>query len=89
MQSESLEGAEDGGDMAVGEAAHAGEGFFGGDEAVAAEDAADGFDGGVGELGEVGEGALPAAARVAAGLAEEDGGRGIAVGDDINIHEYH
>ena len=88
VQLELLEGAEDGDDVPVGEAADAGEGVLGRDEAVAAEDAAEGLDGGVGELGEVGEGALPDFPGVTVGLSEEDGGRRVAVGHAVDIHGY-
>ena len=39
-----------------------------------------------GELGDVREGGLEDLAAVPAGLADEDGGRGVAVGDALNIH---
>ena len=45
VEAESSEGSEDGGDVPVGEAAAAGEGFVGGDEGFAFEDAAECFDG--------------------------------------------
>ena len=54
VEAESSEGSEDGGDVPVGEAAAAGEGFVGGDEGFAFEDAAECFDGVIGEFGEVG-----------------------------------
>jgi hypothetical protein len=88
VQSELPEGAEDGGDVSVGQTSDAGEGFPGIDERLAAEDAAEGLDGGGGELGEVGEGALLDAAVLAEGLAEEDGGRGGAIGHALDIHGY-
>ena len=88
MQSELPEGAEDGGDVSVGQTSDAGEGVFGIDELLAAEDAAERLDGGGGELGEVGEGALLDAAVFAVGLAEEDGGRGGAIGHALDIHGY-
>ena len=74
-ESELADGGEHGGDVAVGEAAEAGEGVIGMNELLAAEDASEGVDGGVGELGEVGEGSLLDARSIAEGLAEEDGGR--------------
>ena len=52
MQAELLEGAEDGGDMAVGVAAQAGEGGLG----FAFESSADEIDDVVGEVGDVAEG---------------------------------
>ena len=88
VQSELLEGAEHGSDVAVGQAADAGEGVVGIDELLTAEDAAQHIDGGVGQLGEIGEGALLDAAAVAVGLSEEDGGRRGAVGHALDIHVH-
>ena len=79
---------EHGGDVAVGQAADAGEGVVGIDELLTAEDAAEHIDGGVGQLGEIGEGALLDAAAVAVGLSEEDGGRRGAVGHALDIHGH-
>jgi hypothetical protein len=40
-------------------------------------------------VGEVGEGAVLDLAVVAKGLPQEDGGRGVAVGDGGDIHDFH
>ena len=88
-ESELADGGEHGGDVAVGEAAEAGEGVIGMNELLAAEDASEGVDGGVGELGQVGEGSLLDARSIAEGLSEEDGGRRGAVGDALDIHGYY
>ena len=88
VQPELLEGAEHGGDVAVGQAADAGEGVFGIDEWLPAQHAAQHVDGGGGQLGEVSERTLPDTATIAVGLAEEHGGRGGAVGDALDIHVH-
>ena len=53
MQVELLEGAEDGGDVAVGVATQAGEGSFGIDQRFAFESSADEIDDVVGEMGDI------------------------------------
>ena len=74
MQAELVEGAEDGGDMAVGVAAQDGEQFVGGTESdTAFEEDAQTIDDVIGTLGEVGDGAFLDFAVLAEGLAEEDG----------------
>ena len=50
VEPESSEGTEDGGDVPVGEAAAAGEGFVGGDEGFAFESSSDESDDGFGEV---------------------------------------
>ena len=55
MQAELLEGAEDGGDMAVRVAAQAGEGGLGIDQGFAFESSADEIDDVDGEVGDVAE----------------------------------
>ena len=67
MQAELLEGAEDGGDMAVGVAAQAGEGGLGIDQGFAFESSADE----IGEVGDVAEGFMLDLAVVAEGSAQE------------------
>ena len=90
-EAEAAEGSEDGGGMSVGEGAADLEGVFGGDQGLALEEAVEGFDsGGVSavEFGEVGEGAFLGDSVFAVGLAEEDGGQGVAVGDVVDEHGY-
>jgi hypothetical protein len=58
------------------------------DEGLALEDAAEGEDLGGGPIREVGESALDDLAVAAGALAEEDGGRGVAVGDGFHVHGY-
>ena len=88
VQSELLEGAEHGGDVAVGQAADAGEGVFRVDEPLTAEDAAQHLDGVGRQLGEVGEGTLLDSSAVAVGLAQEHGWRRGAIGHAVDIHGY-
>ena len=73
MQAELLEGAEDGGDMAVGVAAQAGEGGLGIDQGFAFESSADEIDDVVGEVGDVAEGFMLDLAVVAEGSAQQMG----------------
>ena len=55
---------------------------------LAPQQAAEGFDADRGPVGEVGEGAVLDLAVVAKGFAQEDGGRGVAVGDGGDIHDF-
>ena len=73
MQAELLEGAEDGGDMAVRVAAQAGEGGLGIDQGFAFESSADEIDDVVGEVGDVAEGFMLDLAVVAEGSAQQMG----------------
>jgi hypothetical protein len=63
-------------------------GGVGGGEVVeiAAEQTAEGLDAGGRPMGEVGEGTLDDFAAPAEAFAEEDGGRGVAVGDGLDVH---
>ena len=85
-QAEPTGEAEGGGDMAGGTGLEDLEGVGGGaDDDAALEEEGDLVDERGGELGDVREG-LEDLAAVPAGLADEDGGRGVAVGDALNIH---
>ena len=89
LQPEFLAGAEDGGDVTVGEGAANGDGAveaFEGD--TAADDGADALDEGGGQLGEVCDGASSDALSLAPGLAEEDGGRAAAVRDGVDVEGH-
>jgi len=88
FQKEAAEGAESGGDVAVRSRALNVESVGGGDERLAFEDTAEGVDLGDGPRREVGEGAFDDLCAMAEALAEEDGGRGVAVGDRLDIHGY-
>ena len=75
-----------GGDMAGGPGLEDLEGVGGGaDNDAALEEEGDLVDERGGELGDVREGGLEDLAAVTAGLADEDGGRGVAVRDALNI----
>jgi hypothetical protein len=74
--------------MAVRKGFLRGEQILGRDQALVAQQAAEGFDFLLGPSGEIGQGALAGFVPFAPGFAEEDGGRGVAVGDDIDVHGY-
>ena len=77
---------EEGGDMAMGQSAANGEGLVQGTIDLAPlEQGADAVDDLRGEFGEVGEGGAADAFALAFGVAEEDGGWAVAVGDDIDV----
>jgi hypothetical protein len=86
FQAGAPQSAESRGDVAVGGGAPNLEGVGRGDEGLAFEDATEGVNLGSRPSGEIGEGALDDFASGAGGLAEEDGGRGIAIGDGLHIH---
>ena len=77
------------GDMAVGSGADdvEGGGEVGDGGAAFEEDSEPGDEMG-GPFGEVGEGTFAHLAGVAIGLAKQDGGRGVAVGDGLDVHGY-
>ena len=52
----------------------------------ALQDGAQGIDFGWGPVGEIGDGAVVDLAVLAEALAEEDSGRGVAVGNDGDVH---
>ena len=60
----------------------------GSDGSRAFQDGTQGIDLSEGPMGEVGEGAVVDLAVEAEGFAEEDGGRGVAVGDGSHVHAY-
>ena len=53
---------------------------------VALQDGAERIDFSWGPVGEIGDGAVADLAVLTEALAQEDGGRGVAVGDDGDIH---
>ena len=59
---------------------------MGRDQGFVAQQAAEGLDFFLGPIGEVGQGALAGFVAFAPALAEEDGGRGVAVGDGFDVH---
>ena len=87
MEAELVEGTEDGGDVAVRVAASDGEQIVGGAESdTALEEDTQAGDDMIGALGEVGDGTFSDLAVLTEGLAEENGGRGVAVGDGVDVH---
>ena len=85
-QAEMAQGAEDSGDMAMRKRAEDLEGLIAGDQIFAFQDAAQEVDLSGGPGGEIGEGALLDLGADADGFAEEDGRRGVAVGDGLDVH---
>src|SRR5229473_1501217 len=88
FQKEAAEGAESGGNVAVRSRTENMESVGGGDERFALEDTAEGVDLSGGPRGEVGEGTFDDLGPLAEALTEENGGRGVAVGDGLNVHGY-
>ena len=86
LQAEATECTQGSGDVTVGRGAQNLEGIGGGDEGFALEHAPQGVDLSCRPRGEVGEGALDNLAVHARGFPKEDGRRGIAVGDGLNVH---
>ncbi len=72
--------------MTVGGGALDGEDPARTDESLAAQHLAKRFDLGRGPIGKVGEGALADPLPLAPGLAQQDGGRGAAIGNVLNVH---
>jgi hypothetical protein len=62
------------------------EGIVGAHQCLAPEKATEGVDLRLGPIGEIGEGALANFGAVANGLAEEDSGRGVTIGDALHVH---
>jgi hypothetical protein len=71
---------QDGLDVAVGKGFLGGEQLLRRDRRLVAQQAAEGFDFCLRQMGEVGEGALADFRALAPAFAEQDGGRGVAVG---------
>ena len=90
VELELLQGAENGGDVAMGLGADDLEGVFeDGDVCGAAQDGAERLELGRRPVGEVAEGAVLDLAVFAVAFAQEDGGRGGAVGDGGDIHAHN
>ena len=86
IQLELADHFQDGLHVAVRESLFGGEKILRGDQGLVAEQAAEGFDFFLGPMGEVGQGALAGFVAIAPAFAEEDGGRGVTVGDDGDVH---
>ena len=89
LEPQGAKGAQDGGDVAVGPGAKDLERVVhrGKRDAPLQEDA-EPLDEFVGPLREVGQRALPDLAALAVGLAQKDGGRGVPVGDALDVHGH-
>jgi hypothetical protein len=79
-------GAEDRGDMTVGKRAEDMKGLLPSDQIFASQEAAQEVDLGVGPSGEIREGTLVDLGADPDRFAEEDGGRGVAIGDGLDVH---
>ena len=89
LEAQLAQGAEHRGDVAVRARAEDVEGGGEvGDGGAAFEQDSEPFDEGGGPFGEVGQCALADFAGVAIGLAKQDGGWGVAVGDGLDVHGY-
>jgi len=88
FEKEAAKGTESGSDVAVRSGAENQESVGGGDERFAFENTAEGDDLSGGPRGEIGEGVFDNLCALAEALAEEDGGRGVAVGDGLDVHGY-
>jgi hypothetical protein len=75
--------------MAVRNGFLRGEQIVCGDQGLVAQQATKGFDFFWGPIGEIGQRALTGFLTLAPAFAEEDGGRGVAVGDDGDIHAHN
>jgi hypothetical protein len=90
VEMQTLQSTEDGGDVAVRAGANDVEGLRerGAEGGGAVEDGAEGVDLSRGPVGEISESTVADLAVLAEGFAEEDGGRGVAVGDGSDVHAY-
>ena len=89
IQAEFANAGEDGLDVAVGESFLRAEQILRRDQRLIAQEAAESFDFLFGPMGEISQGALVGFAAFPVAFAEEDGGRGVAVGDGCYIHVYN
>ena len=88
IQAERAKSAQHGGDMAVGQRASDPERGGGIGKGLAFEDASERVDLRLRPIREIGEGALANLGAIAGGLAEEAGGRRIAIGDSLHVHGF-
>ena len=86
IQAELVHGHQDGFDVAVGESLAGAEQILRGHEGFVLQQAAEGINFLLGPVGEVGQGALEGFRAFAPTFAEEDCGRGVAVGDGLDVH---
>ena len=86
IQGESLQGSQHRGYMAMGPGTNDVEGLVAADKGLVPQEASQGCYVLLGLGGEVGDGAFPDLAVLALSFAQEDGGRGVAVGNDVDVH---
>ena len=86
IQAELAHRPQDGFDVAVGESLVGAEQILRGDQGFVLQEAAEGIDFWLGPVGEVGQSALAGFRAFAPTFAEEDRGRGVAVGDGLDVH---
>ena len=88
LQAQPAQGSQAGGDVAMGQRAEDGEGFADRHQCLALDHPAQVVDLLGGPIGEIGQGHLTDLAALANGLAQEHGGRGVAVGHNVDIHGH-
>jgi len=86
VQAEMTKGPEDRGDMAMRKGAKDLKGLLASHQIFAFQEAAQEIDLGVGPGGDIGEGALVDLGADTNRFAEEDGRRGVAIGDGFDVH---
>src|ERR1700693_6574050 len=86
IEAEFSQGAQDGFDMTVGKSLLGAKEILRRDQRFIPQQAAQGLNFIFGPVGEVGQGALVGFVALAPAFAEEDGGRGSAVGDGFDVH---
>src|SRR5260370_5602786 len=86
VEAEFANGKQNGFDMAVGHGSAGGEQVLGGNQGFVAEEATKVFDFVFGPIGEVGQGAFEDFVALTEAFAQQDGGRGVAVGDGFDVH---
>jgi hypothetical protein len=91
VELQTVQGAKDSGDVAVRARADDVEGLRkrGAQGSGAFQNGAEGVELGRRPIREIGEGAVADLAVETEGLAEEDGGRGVAIGDSGDVHAYY
>jgi hypothetical protein len=86
VEAEMAKGSEDSGDMTMRKRAEDLKGLIAGDQIFPFQDAPQEVDLSGGPGGEIGEGAFMDIGADTDRFAEEDGGRGVAVGDGLDVH---
>jgi hypothetical protein len=86
IQAEFVHRHKDGFDVTVRESLVGAEQILRGDQGFVLQETAESFDFLFGPMGEVGQGALMGNRAFAPAFAEEDSGRGVAIGDCVDVH---